>query len=97
MVAHYYHDSCIAAPTVPAPPSFTGGALLTAGSGGTYALLSEAIAAASAGDRIQILSGTIVETATVTVDKSKVEKVVEEGGDGGTKRGTEAGGYGRTY
>jgi len=70
VVAHYYHDSCIAAPTVPAPPSFTGGALLTAGSGGTYALLSQAIAAASAGDRIQILSGTIVETATVTVDKS---------------------------
>lgn len=69
-MAHYYHDSCIATPTVPAPPSFADGALLTAGSGGTYALLSQAIDAASAGDRIQILPGIIEETATVTVSKS---------------------------
>lgn len=70
VVAKFTHDSCIAAPTAPSPPSFSGGALLTAGTGGTYATLSQAIAAASAGDRIQVLAGTIVELDTVTVSKS---------------------------
>lgn len=57
-------------PTVPAPPTFSG-ALITCGTGGTHATLSAAVAAASPGDRIEILAGsTIVETSAVTVNKS---------------------------
>lgn len=57
-------------PVVPSPPSFSG-ALITCGTGGTHATLSAAVAAASAGDRIEILAGsTIVETAAVAVNKS---------------------------
>ena len=56
-------------PTVPAAPTFTG-ALLTAGTGGTYATLTAAIAAASPGDRIQILPGTITEAAAIVINKS---------------------------
>jgi hypothetical protein len=58
-----------ATPAPPAPPAFAG-ALLTCGSGGTYATLSAAVAAASPGDRIQILPGTITEAAAVAVNKS---------------------------
>jgi hypothetical protein len=58
-----------ATPAPPAPPAFSG-ALLTCGSGGTYATLSAAVAAASPGDRIQILPGTITEAAAVAVNKS---------------------------
>lgn len=56
-------------PSVPAPPTFSG-ALITCGTGGTYATLSAAVAAATAGDRIQVLPGTITESATVAVTKS---------------------------
>lgn len=56
-------------PAVPAPPTFSG-SLLTCGSGGTYATLTAAVAAAAPGDRIQILPGTIVEAAAVAVNKS---------------------------
>lgn len=58
-----------ATPVVPAAPTYPG-ALLTCGSGGTYATLTAAVAAAVDGDRIQILAGTIVEAATVTISKS---------------------------
>ena len=71
VAVRYYHDSCVAPPTAePAPPSFAGGTLYTAGTGGAYSTLSAAIAAASAGDRIQVLPGEITEAAVVTVDKS---------------------------
>lgn len=59
----------VESPPVPAPPTFTG-SLLTVGSGGTYANLSSAITAASAGDRIQILPGTYVEASAITISKS---------------------------
>lgn len=58
-----------ATPAVPAPPTFSG-SLLTCGSGGTYATLTAAVAAAAPGDRIQILPGTITEAAAVAVNKS---------------------------
>jgi hypothetical protein len=59
-------------PAMPSPPTstFSSGALITCGSGGTHPNLTAAVAAASPGDRIQILPGTITETALVTVNKS---------------------------
>ena len=57
-------------PAMPSPPTFSG-ALRTCGNGGTYPTLTAAVAAASPGDRIQILPDTIItETALVTVNKS---------------------------
>ncbi|KAI9029531.1 hypothetical protein DFJ74DRAFT_765327 [Hyaloraphidium curvatum] len=69
VAARFLHDPCVAVSAMPSPPSFTG-TLITAGTGGTYATLSDAVAAASPGDRIQVLEGTIVEGAAVSVSKS---------------------------
>ena len=56
-------------PATPSAPTFTG-TLRTCGTSGDYATLSAAITASSAGDRIQILAGTITEASSVTVNKS---------------------------
>lgn len=63
-----YDYAGVESPSVPNPPTFTG-ALLTVGTDG-YASLSTAIAAASAGDRIQILPGTYTEATAISVSKS---------------------------
>lgn len=57
-------------PTMPAAPTFSG-AVLTVGGGGMHATVSAAVAAAAPGDIIEVLAGnTIVEGATVTINKS---------------------------
>lgn len=67
----FYHASCINPPAAPSEPSGTfTGTLIRAGSGGDYSTLSAAVAAASPGDRIQVLTGTITETSVVSITKS---------------------------
>ena len=56
-------------PSLPSAATFSG-PLRTCGTGGQFATLTAAIAASSAGDRIQVLPGTVTEVAAVAISKS---------------------------